>query len=108
MGERDLDVEHLARYLATSERTLRRRVKNICGTTPAQFIRPRRLERARTMLRNETYGTVAEVSLAVGLAHAGHFARLYKDAFGSTPSEEAQRADASPSASVDEEGLDHA
>lgn len=88
--DRDLDVKHLADYLAMSERTLRRRVNDVCATTPAQYIRDQRLEHARTLLRNDTYGTVAEVALAVGFAHAGHFARLYKAAHGISPKDEAR------------------
>jgi len=92
MTEHDLDVKRLAEIMAMSERTLRRRVKDICATTPAEFIRSHRLEHARTLLRNESYNTVAEVALAVGMNHAGHFARLYKETYGISPREEARSA----------------
>ena len=92
ISDHNLGVGALASHMATSERTLRRRLHDIKGTTPAGYIRARRLERARALIEADAYGTVAEVAHAVGLAHAGHFARLYREMFGSTPRDDLRMA----------------
>jgi len=83
----DLGVKQLAEGLAVSEQTLRRRLKNSLGLTPAAFVRAQRLERARQLLASRSYDTVAQVTYAVGFASQGHFARLYREAFGQTPNQ---------------------
>jgi len=92
ISDHDLGVGALADHLATSERTLRRRLHEIEGATLAVYIRARRLERARALIEAEAFGTVAEVAHAVGLSHTGHFARLYRDAFGSAPRDDLRLA----------------
>ncbi len=98
MAELDLDVGRLANLLAVSERTLRRRLHEVSATTPAEYVRRRRLERARLLIENNSFGTVAEVARAVGLAHAGHFAKLYREAFGHLPKEGLRAAPSTPDA----------
>ena len=76
-----LDVAWLARELAVSERSLRRRFGEITGGSPVEFVRRARLEQGHRYLENGTYQTVAEVS------SPGYFARHYREMFGRSPGE---------------------
>jgi len=53
--------------------------------TPMQFLREARLDAARVMLQNGDR-SVADVALACGFAHSGHFAKHYSKRFGEAPS----------------------
>lgn len=88
IADAQFDVSALAGHMATSERTLRRRLHETVGKTPAEYIRDCRMAHARKLIRGDAYGTVAEVARAVGLGHAGHFARLYKQTFGISPKDD--------------------
>lgn len=85
LAETDLDIVWLAGELAVSERGLRRRVGQITGLSPVEFIRRERMEQARRYLETGTYKTIAEVARAVGIASPGYFSRVYRDAFGHPP-----------------------
>ena len=52
------------------------------GKSVLQFIRERRLARARDLLRAGVYATVAEVALACGCSHLGRFSVRYRETFG--------------------------
>tara|TARA_R110002126_G_scaffold27713_3_gene93010 strand:+ start:677 stop:2380 length:1704 start_codon:yes stop_codon:yes gene_type:complete len=82
-----LDVAWLARELAVSERSLRRRFGEITGGSPVEFVRRARLEQGHRYLENGTYQTVAEVARAVGISSPGYFARHYREMFGRSPGE---------------------
>jgi AraC-like DNA-binding protein len=54
----------------------------------ATLIRNRRMQRARDLLRDADHDgrTIAEIGRAVGLPSAAHFTRLFRAAYGITPS----------------------
>jgi AraC-like DNA-binding protein len=52
------------------------------GKSVLQFVRERRLARARDLLSTGAYTTVAEVALACGCSHLGRFSIRYREAFG--------------------------
>jgi AraC-like DNA-binding protein len=85
LTEADFDIVRLSRELAVSERGLRRRVAQVTGLSPVEFVRRERMEQARRYLETGTYKTIAEVARAVGIASPGYFSRVYRDAFGHTP-----------------------
>lgn len=85
LADEAFDVAKLAESLAMSERTLRRRLRELTGLSPVEFMRRQRLERARDYLENGSYQTVAEVARAVGIASPGYFSRVYREAFGQSP-----------------------
>ena len=80
-------VSELAYRLAMSERHLQRRIRELTGLSPVMYIRQVRLQKARVLLETREYQTVAEVSFAVGFATPAYFSKLYKDAFGKSPSD---------------------
>lgn len=85
LGDETFDVTKLAASLAVSERTLRRRMRDVADMSPVEFLRRQRLEKAREFLQNGSYQTVAEAARAVGINSPGYFSRVYKEAFGQSP-----------------------
>lgn len=83
--QKDLNVSGLARELATSESSLRRRLQDAVGVTPADLIRSERLAVANERIAAGSVGTVQEAALSVGFQNAGHFSRLYQKTFGVSP-----------------------
>lgn len=77
----------LAEALHLSERTAYRRLKELTGLTPANWLREVRLERARQLLEAQAFPTVAEVAYEVGFLNPSHFTQLYSKRFGKKPSE---------------------
>lgn len=85
IGDPAFGVRELSAALGTSEKTLGRRLKQSLGLTPVAFIRQERLNRARDMILIRQFNTVAETAHAVGFSSTGHFAKLFRAAFGETP-----------------------
>src|SRR6476661_3398604 len=77
----------LAEAMYMSERTLYRRLKELTGLTPANWLREVRLDRARQLLEAHALPTVAEVAYAAGFLNPSHFTQLYSKRFGKKPSE---------------------
>lgn len=75
----------LASELNVSERTLGRKLHEASGLSPVEFIRSVRMERADSLLRANTFNTVAEVSYAVGFKTASYFTRIYRQTYGQLP-----------------------
>lgn len=73
----------VARWLAVSESTLRRRLAAE-GTPFATLLRQQRMQAARRLLAAGEGSQAA--ALAVGYASRAHFARAYRAAFGDNPS----------------------
>ncbi|MGI9159411.1 MAG: helix-turn-helix transcriptional regulator, partial [Saprospiraceae bacterium] len=80
-------VSDLAFQMAESERTFRNRIKTYTGRSPHEYLTEARMNKARYLLENQVYLTVAEVANAVGLDHGSYFTKRFKERFGRTPSE---------------------
>ncbi|MFC4597265.1 helix-turn-helix transcriptional regulator [Cohnella hongkongensis] len=75
----------LARAVGINDFKLKRAFKERYGTTVFGYVRHLRMNEARRLLESGHY-SVSEVSLAVGYRNFSHFAALYKQTFGTTPS----------------------
>ncbi|MEM9821165.1 MAG: ATP-binding protein [Bacteroidota bacterium] len=80
-------IAQLADDLAISERQLRRRIKQLIGITPAQYLKAVRLKKARQLLEQKTFKTVAQTATAVGFQDVKVFSRNFYQQFGRYPSE---------------------
>ncbi|WP_439892963.1 GlxA family transcriptional regulator (plasmid) [Ralstonia sp. 25C] len=80
-----LNVADLAVKLATSERTLHRRMRQLIHESPKAFIDRIRLEDARTLLENGAI-SVKRVAQQTGYADEGSFRRAFTRFTGMTPS----------------------
>lgn len=76
----------LARAVGLNDFKLKRAFKERYGTTVFGYVRELRMIEARRLLESGQYA-VSEVSLAVGYRNFSHFAALYKQTFGTTPSQ---------------------
>lgn len=81
----DLSVEELSHELGMSRVHLYKKLLQITGKTPIEFIRVIRLKRAAQLLR-ESQLHVSEVAYEVGFNNPRYFSRYFKDEFGVLPS----------------------
>jgi AraC-like DNA-binding protein len=79
------DLEVRSHY---SRRALQYAFRQRLGTTPKQWIREQRLQRAMAQLRRvEEKPSIREVAQACGYRHIGHFSSDFKHMYGHTPRE---------------------
>ncbi len=83
----DFGIKDLAGQTFLSERQLRRKVTEIAGISPLEFIRQIRLQKAKELLENRVYFSISEVSAAVGFNNPHYFARLFRKRYGMAPGE---------------------
>lgn len=81
----DLSVEELSRGLGMSRVHLYKKLLQITGKTPIEFIRVIRLKRAAQMLR-ESQQNVSEIAYQLGFNNPKYFSKYFKDEFGVLPS----------------------
>jgi len=81
-----LSVSAMAHQAALSERQLLRRMRELTGLSPQQYIGEMRLQKARESLELGTFRTVAEAAYAAGFGNAKAFSRAYRERFGRLPS----------------------
>ena len=83
----DFGVIDLSEEAALSDRQLTRLLKKSVGMTPALLIKEVKLQKAKLLLEQKTFRSVAEVSHAVGMNKPSYFSKIYLDRFGRKPSE---------------------
>lgn len=87
--ENHLD-DNMFNVSALSERTglggklVYRKVKQLTGLTPVEYLRTLRLRKAAALLRENRY-TVSEVMYRVGFTNASYFSKCFQAEFGTTP-----------------------
>lgn len=75
----------IAAVLGISTRQLERTFGKYLNTSPKRYYMELRLERGRRLLI-QTEASITEVALACGFQSTGHFSRVYRTAFGVSPS----------------------
>jgi signal transduction histidine kinase/ligand-binding sensor domain-containing protein/DNA-binding response OmpR family regulator len=80
-----LNVEKLSSHLCLSRSQVYRKIKNLTGLSPVEFIRRIRLERSKTIFENDKNLNVSEVAHKVGFLSASYFTVCYKKQFGELP-----------------------
>ncbi len=86
MDDPDLSVERLSDHIGMSRVHLYKKLKQITGKTPIEFIRILRLKRAAQLLR-ESQLTVAEIAYKCGFNNPKYFSKYFRDEFGMIPSQ---------------------
>ncbi|MCG8327737.1 MAG: ATP-binding protein [Chitinophagales bacterium] len=81
----ELTNNYLSIQLAISVRQLQRRIKALTGMTVKQYVQEIRLQKARHLLENRVYNTVAEIAYESGFNTPAYFSRLYEKHFGKSP-----------------------
>ena len=82
--DQPIGLNDLAAVAGLSPFHFSRVFKQANGETPCQFVRSRRLERARTLLATTTMA-LAELALACGFANQSHFTAAFTRATGVSP-----------------------
>jgi signal transduction histidine kinase/ligand-binding sensor domain-containing protein/DNA-binding response OmpR family regulator len=89
MMDNELSVERISADIGMSRSQLFRKFKAIIDTTPSQYIRIYRLNKASELLMSQQYN-VNEVAFMVGFADVSHFISAFKKQFKQTPKQYAE------------------
>ena len=84
--EDDLSLEEMAQAVGLSTAHFARMFRKSTGETPHQFVLRQRLERAKAMLRAPD-ARVLDVAVACGFKTQQHFAQVFRDVWGVSPTE---------------------
>ena len=82
----DLSLDEMAQSVGLSTAHFARMFRKSTGETPHQFVLRQRLEHAKAMLRDPGR-RVLDVAVACGFKTQQHFAQVFRDAFGVSPTE---------------------
>ncbi len=82
----EYNVEKLSETLGLSRGHLHRKIKELTGTAPVEFLRTYRLNKATLLLRQNAY-TVSEVAYRTGFSSPAYFSKCFKAVYGVTPTE---------------------
>ena len=86
LGDESFDVPVLCNEMAMSKSQLYRKFKALTNDSAAKYIRSLRLHKAKELLQTTSLN-ITEVGFEVGMANLSTFSRLFKEEFGSSPSE---------------------
>jgi len=84
--EDDLSLDEMAESVGLSTAHFARMFRKSTGKTPHQFVLRQRLERAKAMLRAPD-ARVLDVAIACGFKTQQHFAQVFRDVWGVSPTE---------------------
>jgi AraC-like DNA-binding protein len=84
IDDSDLSVDMIADEVGISRVHLHRKMKELTGQTPHDFIRNIRLKRAAYLLANQGVN-VTEVMYACGFSNSASFSTLFKKFYGVSP-----------------------
>jgi AraC family transcriptional regulator len=84
--EDDLSLDEMAQSVGLSTAHFARMFRKSTGETPHQFVLRQRLERAKAMLRVPD-ARILDVALACGFKSQQHFAQVFRDLWGISPTE---------------------
>ena len=85
ISESELTTSFLCKELGMSSSKLYRKIKELTGLAPNEFIRTIRLKKSATLLKSRRYN-VSEVSDLIGFNDPLYFSRCFKKQFGFPPS----------------------
>ena len=85
MGD-DLSLDEMAQSIGLSAAHFARMFRKSTGETPHQFVLRQRVERATAMLRAAD-SRVLDVAVACGFKTQQHFAQVFRDVWGVSPTE---------------------
>lgn len=85
-ADSEYNVEKLSDTLGLSRGHLHRKIKELTGTTPVEFLRNYRLSKAAELLRQKKY-TVSEVAYQTGFSSPAYFSKCFKAVYNITPTE---------------------
>lgn len=79
-----LNVNALCELSGTNNKQLYRKLKQMTGMSPVEYIKSIRMKKAAMLLQQKKF-TVAEVMYMVGFSNHSYFSKCFQAAFGKTP-----------------------
>lgn len=86
MSDSDLNVNALSEFAGVSSKQIYRKIKQLTGQSPVEFIRNYRLKKAAILLAQDKL-SIAEVMFMVGFSNHSYFSKCFQKQFGKTPRE---------------------
>jgi transcriptional regulator GlxA family with amidase domain len=86
INDETFDANKLSSEICLSRTQLFRKLKNIIGRPPADYIRQLRLQKAKKLLET-TDKRVGEVACETGFESMSHFTKVFANRYGFKPSE---------------------
>jgi len=80
-------IADIAEQLHVSERHLRRKIRQLIGLTPNEYIREIKLQKAKQLLEQRQYETIREITYVLGFSSSSYFAKIFQERFGCAPSD---------------------
>ena len=84
MSDSELNVNALCDLQGISNKQLYRKIKQLTGVTPVEYIKSIRMKRAARLLEQRKF-TVAEVMYMVGFSNHSYFSKCFLTEYGKTP-----------------------
>ncbi|MFM2291778.1 MAG: Sensor histidine kinase YycG [Bacteroidota bacterium] len=84
IADADLNVNRLSELSGISSKQIYRRIKQLTGLSPVDYIRSIRLKKAAMLLSQQKF-TVAEVMYLVGFSNYSYFSKCFQAKYGTTP-----------------------
>ncbi len=82
----DISLAQIAKSASVSESECLRCFRNTIGTTPVQYLKSYRLQRAAGLLKN-TAEKIVDVGVQCGFQDMSYFAKLFREVYGCSPTE---------------------
>ena len=92
MGKEDFNVSALADIVSVDNKQLYRKLKQLTGSTPVNYIRKLRMRKASILLEEDKF-TVSEVMFMVGYSNPSYFSKCFAEEFGMSPKDYRKRTD---------------
>ncbi|MGY5354476.1 hybrid sensor histidine kinase/response regulator transcription factor [Wenyingzhuangia sp. IMCC45467] len=84
IGESDFSINLILSEIGLSRTVFYKKMKEVTGETPHEFISTIQMKKAALMLQNTNY-TISEISMICGFNDANYFTKIFKKYFGQTP-----------------------
>ena len=84
VADPEMNVNNLSQLSGISTKQIYRRIKQLTGLTPVDYIRSIRMKKAAMLLAQRKF-SVAEVMYLVGFSNHSYFAKCFQAKYGKTP-----------------------
>ena len=86
IGDSDVTLDDIAQAVAVSRTSLHRKMKQLTGTSPMDFLREARIRKSVKMLSSSSKN-ISEIAYDCGFSDPKYFSKCFKSATGLTPTE---------------------
>ncbi|MDR1525196.1 MAG: substrate-binding domain-containing protein [Tannerella sp.] len=86
----EYNIERLSETLGLSRGHLHRKIKDLTGVSPVDFLRDYRLGKASVLIKQQQ-SSISEIAYQTGFSSPAYFSKCFKALFGKTPKEYQER-----------------